>query len=229
MQSPSEVLEEIDARIFVACQRAGRSAGSVTLIGASKTVRAARVLAFARAGLADVGENYLQEALAKQRELETETALRWHFIGSLQSNKARDALGKFALIHSVDRLSLARALQKELKKIGATQDVLLQINIGEESSKSGCAPADLPQLLQASRELSHLRVLGLTCLPPFDEDAENTRPYFQKMRALAQDNFGETALLSMGMSNNYEVAIEEGATHIRIGTALFGARPAMQK
>ena len=226
MQSPSEVLEEIDARVLAACARAERNADSVTRIGASKTVEAARVLAFARAGLADVGENYLQEALAKQRALETETALRWHFIGSLQSNKARDAVGKFALIHSVDRLSLARALQKELEKLGATQDVLLQVNIGEESSKSGCAPAELPQLLQTCRELSQLRVLGLTCLPPFDENAENTRPYFQKMRQLARDNFEKNALLSMGMSNNYEVAIQEGATHIRIGTALFGARPA---
>lgn len=229
MESPSEVLEKINARIFAACERAGRSADSVTLIGAAKTVEAARVLAFARAGLRDIGENYLQEALAKQRELEEETALRWHFIGALQSNKARDAVGKFALIHSVDRLSPARALQKELEKRAATQDVLLQINIGEESTKSGCAPNALPQLLQACRDLSQLRVLGLTCLPPFDENAEKTRPYFQKMRELAQDNFGETALLSMGMSNNYEVAIEEGATHIRIGTALFGTRPQARK
>ena len=226
MQSPQKVLEEINARVLTACQRAGRSADSVTLIGAGKTVEAARVLAFARAGLSNVGENYLQEALGKQRTLESENLpLRWHFIGSLQSNKARDAVGKFVLIHSVDRLSLARALQKKLEKRGATQDILLQVNIGEESSKSGCAPDELPQLLQACRELSQLRVLGLTCLPPFDENAENTRPFFQKMRELARDNFEKNALLSMGMSNNYEVAIEEGATHIRIGTALFGARP----
>jgi pyridoxal phosphate enzyme (YggS family) len=229
MKNPHDVLQEIRARVLAACARAHRSADSVTLIGASKSVDAARVLAFARAGLRDFGENYVQEAIAKQRDCVEEpaqdTPLHWHFIGALQSNKAREVAGRFALIHSIDRFSLAQALEKALAQSGATQNILLQINIGAESTKSGCAPDELPQLLARCRELSHLRVLGLMCLPPFDENAENSRPFFRQMQQLGAAHFpaGKCAL-SMGMTNNFEIAIEEGATHIRVGTAIFGAR-----
>lgn len=238
------VVEEIQNRIERACERAGRDAREVTLIGASKTVSAARLLEFAASGLQNVGENYVQEALNKQRELQTSSTrydFKWHFIGGLQSNKARDVVGKFALIHSVDRLSLAQSLDKEARKIGVVQDVLLQVNIGEENTKSGVAPDDLLQLAREVAILENLRVCGLMCLPPTFENSENVRPLFKKMRELRDEMQHEMAMestsstrcltpeLSMGMSGDFEIAIEEGATIVRVGTALFGARETSQK
>lgn len=186
-------------------------------------------------GLQNVGENYVQEALSKQRDLQTSSTrcdLRWHFIGALQSNKARDVVGKFSLIHSVDRIKLAKSLNDEARKIGFVQDVLLQVNIGEENTKSGVAPDDLLQLAREVSLLENLQLRGLMCLPPAFENAENVRPLFRRMRELRDEMQSETSSsarccpleLSMGMSGDFEIAIEEGATIVRVGRALFGAR-----
>lgn len=225
MDNASARLREVLNRIEAACGRCGRNAGEVTLIGAAKTVPAERIREFLEAGLDHVGENYVQEAKAKQDALSDLTP-SWHLIGALQSNKARDAVNCFEAIHSVDRASLANALQKEAAAINKVQEVLLQVNLGDEESKAGCSPAELEQLVERCRELPNLAVRGLMCLPPYCEDLEEVRPYFKQLREL-RDRWHPAGVgpeLSMGMSHDYEVAIEEGATMVRIGTALFGAR-----
>ncbi len=243
MKRVQNPVETIQNRIERACEKCGRDAREITLIGASKTVSTARLGEFYDFGLQNVGENYVQEALNKQREIATSSTryrFKWHFIGALQSNKAREVVGKFALIHSVDRIKLARALNDEARKIGVVQDVLLQVNIGEETSKSGCAPEDLMKLAREVSTLENLRVCGLMCLPPYFDDAEKVRPLFRQMRELRDELAIEITTetttestsstrslrleLSMGMSHDFEIAIEEGATMIRLGTVLFGAR-----
>ena len=217
-------LQQIQRNIVDACARVGRDAESVQLIGASKTVEAPRLEAYLAAGLTHFGENYMQESLGKIdyfREHNLEA--HWHFIGALQSNKAREAVAHFELIHSVDRMSLARALDKEARAIGKTQRVLIQVNVGDEDSKAGVAPGELANLYEKISELHNLCVEGLMSLPPYDEDAEKTRPFHAKLRELSEQ-LGIGPELSMGMSRDYPIAIEEGATKIRIGTALFGAR-----
>ena len=207
-----------------ACARAGRDADDVQLVGASKTVEAARLVPYFEAGLFDFGENYIQEGIAKVAHFrERDLDAHWHFIGALQSNKAREAVANFELIHSVDRMSLARALDKEARRIDKVQRVLIQVNVGDEDSKAGVAPGELAGLLEKISQLQNLRVEGLMSLPPYDEDAEKTRPFHAKLREL-NEKLGVGPQLSMGMSRDYAVAIEEGATKIRIGTALFGAR-----
>lgn len=234
-------LHNLRARIETACRRANRDPDEVTLIGASKMVSAARLEPFLRAGLSDVGENYVQEGVAKigavarlqEAMLETaqtgtQVAVRWHLIGALQSNKARVAVSAFDLIHSVDRAPLAVAIDKAARAAGKVQEVLVQVHTGGEAARSGCAPHELPALLEACAALPHIAVHGLMCLPPFSENAEASRPHFRQLRNLAQQmaqRMGQQDWhLSMGMSNDFEVAIEEGATMIRIGTALFGTR-----
>jgi len=228
-------LFEIRARIKAACARAGRNPAEITLIGASKTVSPERLRPFINEGLNDLGENYIQEGVAKTKAL-PEYSGRWHFIGALQSNKAREAVRYFDLVHSVDRVSLANALDKAAREAGKVQEVLLQVNIGDESSKAGCKLHDLSTLARHCAGLENLAVRGLMCLPPYDEDAEHTRVYFGQMRQareelladlgdrFAQDGAKSGWHLSMGMSNDFEVAIEEGATMVRIGTGLFGTR-----
>lgn len=229
-----ERLAEVRGRIEAACHRSGRSVTDVTLIAATKTVSAERLLPFVKAGLACCGENYVQEGLGKIAELQelavaaSVSAPTWHLIGALQSNKAKNVVGAFGAIHSVDRLSLAQAIDKAAAILNTVQPVLVQVNIGDESSKAGCAVEGLAGLVQECRALSHLRVTGLMCLPPYNPNPEATRPYFESMR-LARESLMERGLaagdwaLSMGMSNDFEVAIEEGATLVRVGTALFGA------
>ncbi len=221
-------LDSIRAQIEDACGRAGRNPDEITLVGASKTVEATRLGAFLGAGLADFGENYIQEGVRKVEFFrEQGKNSTWHFIGALQSNKAREAVAYFDLIHSVDRLSLARELDKEARKLGKIQRVLLQVNIGDEQSKAGVEPAALPDLLQKCAILPNLRVEGLMSLPPYQENPANSRVYHRKMREL-RDSLASSSVpmasLSMGMSRDYEVALEEGATIVRIGTALFGTR-----
>ncbi len=233
---PAKILRQLHARIEQACVRAGRDSQSVTLVGAGKTVPAERLQWFIEAGLTDVGENYVQEAKAKIEFLSQTMpshVVRWHGIGRLQSNKAREAVRFFDMIHSVDRLSLAGELDKAARALHKVQEVLLQVNVGAEASKAGCAPFDLFSLAQSCAALPHIVVRGLMCLPPYHDDPEQTRPYFRMLREMrdalctgpdavfATEQFGH---LSMGMSNNFEVAIEEGATMVRIGTGLFGAR-----
>ncbi len=220
MQSLQTIRDNINA----ACARAGRDPQTVQLIGASKTVEAARLEPFFAAGLTDFGENYIQEGIAKvQWFRERDLKARWHFIGALQSNKAREAVAHFELIHSLDRMSLARELNKEAAVIGKVQRVLIQVNVGDEASKGGVDANKLAELYEKVGEMENLAVQGLMSLPPYDEDAQKMRPFHRKLRELSV-KLGIGPQLSMGMSRDYKVAIEEGATKIRIGTALFGAR-----
>lgn len=221
-------LHHIQSLIEAACARAHRDPREVTLVGASKTHSASELGPFFAAGLTNFGENYVQEGLTKISTFQEQSlGAIWHLIGSLQSNKAREAVTNFEIIHSLDRLSLAKELDKEARKIGKVQRVLLQINVGHEDSKAGISPEKLPELLGATRQFSNLKVEGLMSLPPYDENPEETRVYHRQLRDL-RDSLATSErplnILSMGMSRDFEIAIEEGATLVRIGTALFGTR-----
>lgn len=177
------------------------------------------------------GENYVQEVLPKIEALKSETPdLRWHFIGSLQSNKAKQVVGKFDLIHSVDRKSLAEALDKEGKKTGVQIHALVEINIGEEQTKSGCSITEIKPLLEFISSQTQIEILGLMVFPPPVDDPEKSRAYFAQTRELTEKIRSwkipqiQMKELSMGITNDFEVAIEEGATLVRIGTAIFGSR-----
>ncbi len=221
-------LARVRERLLAAARRAGRDPAAVRLVAVTKTVGLERLKEAADAGQRLFGENYLQEARAKIAALEP--GLEWHFIGHLQSNKAKPAVELFQLIHSVDRLRLAVALDQAAARLGKRQAVLIQVNLGGEASKSGVAPGEAPQLLEALSRLPHLRVAGLMTLPPWLPDPEAMRPYFRALRELRDRLAAQFGLalpeLSMGMSGDFEVAVEEGATLVRLGTAIFGARPA---
>ncbi len=225
-------VEEVSARIGEAARRSGRDPSEVTLVAVSKTHPAALVKEAAAAGLKDFGENRVQEAEAKVDELKPEAPpLRWHLIGPLQSNKARRAARLFDLIHSVDSAALVRRLERICVEEGRDSlEVLLQVDLAGEETKSGAGEEELPAVFEALGECARVRCKGLMVLPPFFEDAEAVRPYFRRLRAVrdewgARGAFGGGAgELSMGMSHDYEAAVEEGATLMRVGTALFGAR-----
>ncbi|NTU60170.1 MAG: YggS family pyridoxal phosphate-dependent enzyme [Deltaproteobacteria bacterium] len=209
-------------------ERAGRPPGSVRLLAVTKTVEAERVRRAWDAGVRLFGESYVQEAVGKVDRLPPEA--EWHFIGHLQSNKARQALDLFRLVHSLDRPSLADALEKAARARGAQVDVLLEVNVGAEASKSGASLGDALDLARRAEEWPSLRIRGLMAIPPYLADAEEVRPYFRAVRELA-DRIRALELpgvameeLSMGMSHDFPVAIEEGATLVRVGTALFGER-----
>lgn len=221
-------LDHIRSQIAAACRRSGRDPDAVRLVAVSKTHPAALVEEAAAAGQRLFGENYVQEFVAKTEVVKA--PVEWHFIGALQSNKIKYLRGRVSLIHSVDRLSLAAEIGRQWGTLQRTADVLLQVNLGGEESKSGVDAADLEQLARQVAELPHVRIRGLMCLPPYFEDAEEVRPFFRRLRELAGQL--ETlalpgvamAELSMGMSHDFEVAIEEGATLVRVGTAIFGTR-----
>lgn len=229
----AERLAAVRARIALAAARAERDAAGVRLIGAAKRQPLSRIVAAVRAGLRDLGENYVQEAQRVQRALrEAEPELppiRWHGIGALQRNKARDAVACFTCIHSVDRAALAEALAAAARKAEKRLDVLLEVNLSGEASKAGVPEAGLADLVASAATLPALRVIGLMTLPAPSPDSEAVRPVFAKLRAL-RDTLRERAggedltELSMGMSDDLEIAVEEGATMVRIGTALFGPR-----
>jgi PLP dependent protein len=220
---------EITRRIAEACGRRGRSPGEVVLVGASK-VQPAEVLAAAwQAGLRVFGENRVQEAIAKSRDLASYD-IEWHLIGPLQSNKVKPALDLFRVIQSIDRLSIAEALEKEAARRGRLLPGLLEINLGGEGSKHGFAPEGLAEAVRPLADLEHLKIAGLMAIPPQADEPEASRPWFRRLREL-RDELGSRpewpsfpGWLSMGMSHDFEVAIEEGATHVRVGTSLFGAR-----
>jgi pyridoxal phosphate enzyme (YggS family) len=222
-------LKAIRERIRAGCSRSGRDPSSVCLIGVTKTVPADRVRAGVEAGLSVLGENYVQEARSKMDEL-SDLAISWHFIGHLQSNKARLAVESFDWVHTVDRLSLARELDRQAHRQGKSMRVLLEINVGDEESKSGAPVEQAKALFDLAASLDGLAVRGLMALPPYEDDPERVRPYFRRMRELLErlregaPSPEELTELSMGMSHDFEVAIEEGATMIRVGTALFGRR-----
>jgi len=223
-----ERFARIQARIAEACRRAGRPAGSVILVGASKTQPVAALAAAWEAGLRAFGENRVQEAVAKSGELPP--GIEWHLIGPLQSNKVRPAVELFRAIHSVDRPRIAEALDREAAARGRTLDGFLEVNLGGEESKHGFSPDGLADAVRPLAGLAHLRIAGLMAIPPQGDDPEGSRPWFRQLRALRDDLATRPewqdfpGWLSMGMSDDFEVAVEEGATHVRVGTALFGPR-----
>ncbi len=227
--SVAENLRRIQERIRQACERAGRDPQEVKLLGASKGQPPEKIREAAQAGLRLVGENYVQEAERKKAQL-ADLPLTWHLIGYLQKNKARKAFHLFDLIQTVDRTEIAEKLARLAKKEGRFLPIFIEVNIGEEASKHGVPPGELFNLVRRIRELPSLELRGLMCIPPYEEDPEAVRPYFRRLRELRDRLREELDLpalteLSMGMSHDFEVAIEEGATLVRIGTALFGPRP----
>lgn len=226
MNPIAQNLQEVRAAITAACRRAGRDPSAVRLVAVSKTVDLERLRAAVDAGQDLFGENYLQEARDKIAALGRQVS--WHLVGHLQSNKARGAVELFDLIHAVDRFKLAAALDAAAARLGQVQDVLIQINQAGEATKSGVEPGAAPELLKEVARLPHLRILGLMTMPPWFPDPEAARPYFRALRALRDHLRGLTGLpldeLSMGMSGDFAVAVEEGATLVRVGTAIFGQR-----
>jgi PLP dependent protein len=213
-------LEAVHERVARACERAGRKPDDVLLIAVSKTVEIERIRLAVTAGVRALGENRVQEAKDKVAALGR--PVPWHLIGSLQTNKARDAVELFDWIHSVDREELARELDRRAHQRERRVKILVQVNVGEEPQKGGVHPAELKGLLESLTALSSLQVRGLMCIPPAAETAEASRPWFKRLRELRDDAGLEHC--SMGMSGDFEVAIEEGATMVRVGTAIFGAR-----
>ncbi|HEX3531574.1 MAG TPA: YggS family pyridoxal phosphate-dependent enzyme [Thermoanaerobaculia bacterium] len=230
-------LAAVRDRIAAACRRTGRSPSEVVLLGVSKTHPAAAVEAAWRAGLRTFGENRVQEALAKSRELAhlpppppAADGPEWQLIGPLQSNKVRAALELFRTIHSIDRPSIAEALDREAAARGLQLTGFLEINVGGEASKHGFVPEGLAEAVRPLAGLQHLRIAGLMAIPPQGDDPEDSRRWFVRLRELRDaltarpEWSGWSGWLSMGMSHDFEIAIEEGATHVRVGTAIFGTR-----
>lgn len=213
-----EKLEQVETRIANAAARAGRKRDEITLLAVTKKFPAILVLEAYQLGLREFGENYVQEFEQKRAELGDCEGARFHFIGHLQSNKSKIAAEIFDVIQTVDTQKLARRLDAEQKPL----DVMIEVKLSAEEAKAGAAPEEVPALVEAIQGCAHLRLLGLMTMPPWSDDAEPSRPYFAKLRALADAN--GLKHLSMGMSHDLEVAIEEGATMVRIGTALFGPR-----
>lgn len=219
------VLDEI-RRVAI---RAGRAPDRVRLVAASKTVSVERLRDAVDAGIRHLGENRLQEALPKIDTLDREGVL-WHFIGTLQRRKVKSVVGRFETIHSVDSLALAEEINRQAREAGLRQRVLLEVNLGGELSKGGFAPPALAAALPTLNELHDLDIRGLMAIPPPTPTAEDARPYFRQLRELAQALTAQGCRninmqeLSMGMSHDYPVAVEEGATYVRVGTAIFGTR-----
>ncbi|RNC71420.1 MAG: YggS family pyridoxal phosphate-dependent enzyme [Desulfuromonadales bacterium] len=226
--SIADNLTHIRARIAAAARRAGREPADVRLVAVSKTKPAEAVDEAARAGQLIFGENYVQEFTAKAGAVSE--PVEWHFIGGLQSNKVKYLAGLVAMIHSVDRLSLAEEIDRQWGRVGAVCDVLVQVNIAGEETKSGTSSSALVELVRRVAALPNLRVKGLMTMPPFFDDPEGARPYFRELKRLAgivaAEVIPNVAMdeLSMGMSGDFEAAVEEGATLVRVGTAVFGER-----
>ena len=230
------VIETIDQRVHTVlstiqsvAEKCGRRLDSVRLVAATKTVTVDRIRVGIAAGLSILGENRVQEALPKVAALAQEP-IRWHFIGQLQRRKVRSVVGLFELIHSVDSLELAQEIDRRAGEAGCLQDILLEVNIGGETTKAGFHPDGLVSMIPKMASLAHIRIKGLMTIPPQAEEPEAVRVYFKRLRELAESiasqNISGVAMdeLSMGMSGDYEVAIQEGATLVRVGSALFGAR-----
>jgi len=213
-------LDQVESRIAQAAARAGRERSDIQLVAVTKKFPASVIRKAYQLGLRDFGENYVQEFEAKRAELADCAGARYHFIGHLQSNKTKIAAKIFDVIHTIDSAKTARRLDAE--RGGAGLDVLIEVKLSTEPAKAGAAPGEVPALVEAIRGCPHLRLLGLMTMPPWSDDAETSRPYFAQLRELAERN--GLRHLSMGMSHDLEVAIEEGATIVRVGTALFGPR-----
>lgn len=221
-------LARINERIRTAAEKAGRNPASVRLVAVSKTRPAADIIAAYQAGQTVFGENYIQELVPKFAEINE--AVQWHVIGHLQSNKVKYIAGRVAMIHSVDRLSLAQEIDRQWGRLGKVCDVLIQVNIAGEATKSGTTEAGAIQLVRECALLPNIRVKGLMTMPPFFDDPDAARPYFAELRRLSEAVAGQRiagvdmAELSMGMSGDFEAAVQEGATLVRVGTAIFGER-----
>jgi PLP dependent protein len=211
-------LAQVKARIGEAAARAGREPREITLIAVTKVFPATAILESYELGVRDFGENYLQEFEEKYPQVRALPGARFHLIGHLQSNKARRASELFHSIQTVDTEKLARRLDAA----GKLLDIMLEVKLSPEEAKAGVDPSGLPALVAAVHGCANLRLLGLMTMPPWSDDAERSRPYFRRLRELASEQGLEQ--LSMGMSHDFEVAIEEGATHVRVGTDLFGRR-----
>lgn len=227
-------LEEVERRIAAACARSGRNREEVNIIAVTKYVSLETAAAAHQLGLQHLGENRWQDAKEKWEAIsggessEDGGQAVWHFIGSLQTNKVKDVIGKFTYIHSLDRLSLAQAIDKRASQLGIIVPCFVQVNVSGEQSKHGLEPDQLPALLTELKELSSLRIIGLMTMAPYETEVEETRPVFRALSKLKSE-MNERAILpelmtelSMGMSGDFEVAIEEGATWIRLGTILVG-------
>jgi len=223
-----ERLVRVRERIARAAERAGRSADDITLIAVSKTFDSTTVQQAVDAGARDLGENRVQEAIAKVGVVQGEA--RWHLIGHLQSNKARQAVEAFDVIHTIDSNQLADRLDRIAGDLGRRPSVLVQVDLAHEPTKSGADESELPAIVEALESASHLEFRGLMTLPPFFDSPEQARPYFRKLREILEglnrhrSTDQRLTELSMGMTNDFEVAIEEGATMVRVGTAIFGVR-----
>ncbi|MDQ4123335.1 MAG: YggS family pyridoxal phosphate-dependent enzyme [Acidobacteriota bacterium] len=215
----------VRSQIENAARRSGRVADEIRLVAVSKTHPSEILKAAIESGATDFGENRVQEAEAKIAEIGRE-AVTWHLIGNLQANKARKAVRLFDLIHSLDSIELAERLERVCGEENRENlDVLIQVDLAGEATKSGVPETDLPALVEFLKNCSHLKLRGLMILPPFFEDAERVRPFFRHLREIRDRVFGdERAELSMGMSHDFEIAVEEGATIVRVGTAIFGER-----
>ncbi len=220
-------LAAVEARITQALRRCGRDRSEILLVAVSKKFSADIIRAAYEGGARDFGENYVQEFADKRPSLGGELPdARFHLIGHLQSNKARTATELFDVIQTVDSAKLMTRLQQAAKESGSEREIYLEIKLGQEDSKTGADPQDIPALLQAAGTCPNLRLAGLMTIPPWSDDPDVSRPYFRSLAALGR-KYGLRGL-SMGMSADFEVAIEEGATVVRVGTALFGARPKPQ-
>lgn len=236
--SLEENINRVQSAIKAACERSGRDPKNVTLIAVSKLKPFSDISQAYASGLTDFGENYVQELTDKIEQnsaQDTPMPIKWHMIGHLQKNKVKYLMGRTELIHSVDSVSLAGQIEKEAAKRGLTVRILLEVNVAREESKWGFDPDDLPQAAADIAELPHIKVLGLMTSAPFTEDPETNRKHFRALNALAQELRSKNLIaasdpdhhlpvLSMGMTADYEVAVEEGATMVRVGTAIFGKR-----
>lgn len=230
MGTMKEGLEDTQQAIINAARRAGRDPSEVTLVAVGKTKPASMIRELYDLGVRDFGENKVQELTAKYEELPKD--IRWHMIGHLQSNKVKYIVDKVAMIHSVDSLRLAQVIEKEaVKKDVDHVDVLLEVNVSGEESKYGMTPAEVEEQIDEFLDLKRVRIRGFMTVAPFAEDPEEVRPYFKRLKQLSVDiqnktidNNIDVGLLSMGMSGDFEAAIEEGASFVRVGTRIFGAR-----
>lgn len=224
---------EVEKNILAACKRSNRSREEITLIAVSKTKPIEFIEEAIKAGIYDFGENKVQELCEKSNYIKTndiKTPVRFHMIGHLQRNKVKDIITKTVLIHSVDSLRLAEQIQLEAQKKEIVCNILIEVNIAKEESKFGVSPQQTEQLIRDIAKFGNIRILGLMTVAPIVKNAEESRTYFKQMKQLYVDIANKNidnvtmAILSMGMTNDYEVAIEEGATHVRIGTGIFGQR-----
>ncbi len=225
MSTIKENLLRVTERIERAARRVGRDPKEIKLVAVSKTVEASRIREAIEAGASILGENYVQEAQKKIEEIGKPVA--WHFIGHLQSNKAKYAVHLFDMIHSVDGFALAQELNKRAEQADLVTKVLIEVNISGEASKFGTDEEKVFSIVRGILNLGHLSLEGLMTMPPYFDSPEMSRPYYTKLRELKERMVGENIPLrelSMGMSNDFEVAIEEGATYVRVGTAIFGER-----